>query len=93
MDRLYFACEEGGGVAAAATGAFGFADIEDLVHTGVEGGGLEGITQLVDDGEEDLVDVGVEGTVAAAIEIVIVWPNVCGGIFDPGRLIELGVDL
>ena len=30
MERLYFAGEEDGGVAAAAAGAFGLADIEDL---------------------------------------------------------------
>src|ERR1700722_1832855 len=93
VEGLDFASEEDGGVAAAAAGTFGLADIEDLVHAGVESCGLEGVAEFIDDGEEDFVHFWVERAIAAAIEVVVVGPNVFYGVFYPGCFVEFGIGL
>ena len=67
-------------------------DVEDLVHAGVEGVGVEDLHQLVDNGENHLVQVGVEGAVALAVEAVGVGPCVGLGDLDPRSFVELRVN-
>jgi hypothetical protein len=60
-DRRDFAGEDFCRVAAGAARALGVGDVEDLVHAGVEGVGLEGLEQLVNQREHACVDLRVEG--------------------------------
>ena len=93
MQGADFVGKQHGGVVAAAAGALAFAEVEDFVHAGVEGGGFEGVAKFVDDGEEDVMDARIERAVATAIEVVGVGPDVFYGVFYPGCLIELRIDL
>ena len=75
-DQLDLIREQLSLVPAAAAGAFGFADVEDLIHARVEGIRLEDVTDLIDQRHYDLMHVGMPGTVAAAIQTVRVGPLV-----------------
>ncbi len=57
---------------------------EDLVHADVKRVAPEGFDQLVDQGEDDLVDIRVKRAPAPAID-----PGIVLG--DLGRLVELGM--
>src|SRR5262245_36972276 len=85
--------EELGLVLAATARAFGFANVKHFVHAGVKGVGLENIAELIDEREDDFVDLGMQGTVAAAIETIGIGPGVFLGGLDPGCFIKFGVDL
>ena len=93
MKGLHFTRKQHRGVAAATAGTFAFPEIEHLVHAGVKGGGFEGVADFVDHGEEDIVYAGIQRAVAAAIQVVVIGPDIVHGVLDPGGLVELRIDL
>src|SRR5690606_16989653 len=74
-------------------GALVVRDVEDLIHPRMEGVRLEYLDDLVDEREYHIVYVGMERTVALAIEAVCVGPDVLLRHLDVRRLIELRIDL
>jgi hypothetical protein len=59
----------------------------------MKGGGFEGVANFVDDGEEDIVYTRIKGAIASAIQVIVIGVDIVQRIFDPGRLVELGIDL
>ncbi len=76
--------EELGLVLALAARAGLFADEKHLVHSHVQGVGLEGVDQLVHEAEDDGIDLGMQGTPASTVDPLVVRVLA-------GRLIELRV--
>ena len=71
---------------ALAPWAAGVGEDEDLVHADVEGFGLAGRGQLVDEGEEHLVDPRVERAVAAAVDVLVMRILAGRSVRTPGCL-------
>jgi hypothetical protein len=71
---VHFPGKEFRAVLPVAAGALVHADIEDLVHAGMERIGMESVTDFVNHIEDHSVDFGMQRTVAFAIEAVLIGP-------------------
>ena len=74
-----------------AAGTFRHADVEHLVHPGVERVRLEDVAELVDHVENDLVDLRMQGAVALAVQAVRVRPLGIVLRLDGRGFVEFGI--
>ena len=71
VHRADFLREQLGLVLALAAGAVVLAEQEDFVHADVEGVGAGGVREFVDQVEDDVVHLGMERAVAAAVDALV----------------------
>ena len=90
-DERHLSGEQFGLVLAVAAGAFLLADVEHLVHAGMESIGLENVAELIDHIEHHLVDVGMQRAVALAVQAVRVRPLGIVLRLDGRGFVEFGI--
>src|SRR5690606_11360337 len=88
-----FTCEKLCFIATAAPRALVVSNVKHLVHTRVKCIGFKYIANLINEGEDDVVNFGMQGAITLAVKAIRVRPLVLLWHLNVRSLIKLRVNL